>query len=135
MNKIILAIILAGFGAQCTKLIIYWFKHKHLSWHDLFVTGGMPSSHAAFVTSLATIIYLEEGNSTVFAVALIIALIVLRDAYGIRRTVGKEGEAIKRLFKLHNIQSKEHYALGHKPSEVLVGILIGLAVAAAVYLF
>lgn len=133
MNKIILAILLAGFGAQLIKLIIYWFKHKRLSFHDLFLTGGMPSSHAAFVTSLAASIYLEEGTSTAFAIALILALVVLRDAYGVRRTVGKEGEAIKKLFKLHNISSKDHYALGHKPIEVVVGSLIGILTAAAVY--
>src|SRR3989344_506297 len=134
MNKIILAVLLAGFGAQVIKLIIYWFKHKRLSFNDLFVTGGMPSSHAAFVTSLAMIIYLEEGNSTAFAIALILAFIVLRDAYGVRRTVGKEGEAIKKLFKMHKIQSKEHYALGHTPLEVIVGALIGIGIAVLVYL-
>lgn len=135
MNKILFTVILAGFGSQLVKLIIYWFKHKTLSLHDLFVTGGMPSSHAAFVTSLAAIIYLEEGNSTAFAIALILAFIVLRDAYGVRRTVGKEGEAIKKLFKMHHIKSKEYYAIGHTPLEVIVGSLMGMGIAVLVYLW
>ena len=101
MNKIILAVLLAGFGAQVIKLIIYWFKHKRLSVHDLFLTGGMPSSHAAFVTSLAASIYLQEGNSTAFAIALILAFIVLRDAYGVRRTVGEEDRKSTRLNSSH----------------------------------
>ena len=129
MNKIILAVLLAGFGAQVIKLIIYWFKHKRLSVHDLFLTGGMPSSHAAFVTSLAASIYLQEGNSTAFAIALILAFIVLRDAYGVRRTVGKEGQAIKKLFAIHHLQSKDYYALGHTPLEVVIGALIGIITA------
>jgi uncharacterized protein len=133
MNKIILAVLLAGFGAQLTKLIIYWFKHKTLSFQDLFVTGGMPSSHAAFVTALATIIYLEESNSTSFAIALILAFIVLRDAYGVRRTVGKEGQALKKLFKVHKLKSKEHYAMGHTPIQVAVGALIGIVIAGLIY--
>ncbi len=135
MNKIIFTILLAGFGAQLVKLINLWFKHKTLSWHDLVVTGGMPSSHSAFVVALATIIYLEEGASSIFAVSLVLALIVLRDAFGVRRTVGMEGKAIQKLFKMHHLKSKFHYSLGHSPKEVLVGSLIGLVVAVAVHFF
>ena len=133
MNKIILAVILSGFGAQVVKLIILWFKHKTLDWHDLVVTGGMPSSHSAFVVSLATIIYLLEGVSTAFAVSLVFAFVVIRDAFGVRRSVGKEGKAIEKLLKLHKIKSKFHYAMGHTPLQVFVGSIIGFVVAILVY--
>jgi len=134
MNKVILAVILAGFGAQLFKLIIFWFKHKTLSWHDLFVTGGMPSSHSAFVVSLATMLYLQEGTTSSFAISLVLALIVLRDAYGVRRTVGVEGKAIEKLLKLHKIKSKYHFALGHTPWQVVVGALFGFLVSLFVYM-
>ena len=133
MNKVILAVILAGFGAQLVKLIINWFKHKRLSVHDLFVTGGMPSSHSAFVVSLVTIIYLVEGISTSFAISLVLTLIVLRDAYGVRLSVGKEGKAIAKLFKMHKMKSRFHYAMGHTPKQVLVGSIIGFVVSLLVY--
>lgn len=133
MNKIIIAILLAGFGAQLVKLIIYWFKNKKLSWHDLVVTGGMPSSHSAFVVALAVIIYLVEGASAVFAVSLVFAFVVIRDAFGVRRSVGKEGKAIEKLLKLHKIKSKFHYAMGHTPLQVFVGSIIGFVVAILVY--
>lgn len=133
MNKILLAVLLAGFGAQLTKLIIYWFKHKSLSWHDIFVTGGMPSSHSAFVISLATIIYLVEGTSTAFAISLVFAFVVIRDAFGVRRSVGMEGKAIEKLFKLHHLKSKFHYSLGHTPLQVSVGAIIGFIVAVGVF--
>ncbi len=133
MNKVILAVVLAGFGAQLVKLFIYWFRHKSLTWHDLVVTGGMPSSHSAFVVSLTTIIYLEEGLSTAFAISLVFALIVVRDAFGVRRSVGREGQAIQRLLKLHHIGSKFHYAIGHTPLQVLVGSVIGFVVALIVH--
>ena len=133
MNKIIMAVVLAGFGAQLVKLILYWFKHKSLSLHDIFVTGGMPSSHSAFVVSLATIIYLVEGTSSSFAIALVFAMVVLRDAYGVRRSVGKEGKQIEKLLKLHKIKSKFYYAMGHSPKQVLVGSLIGFLVSIFVY--
>ena len=99
MNKIILAIILAGFGVQVIKLIGLWFKHKTLTFHDLIVTGGMPRSHAAFVVSLVTIVFLVEGLSSVFAISLVLALIVLRDAFGVRRTAGEEGLMINKIVK------------------------------------
>lgn len=133
MNKVIFTILLAGFGAQLVKLINLWFKHKTLTWHDLVVTGGMPSSHSAFVVALTTIIYLEEGVTTTFAISLVLALIVIRDAFGVRRSVGMEGKAIQKLFRMHHLKSKFHYSLGHSPKEVVVGSLIGFVVAVAVH--
>ena len=125
MNKILLAVLLAGFGTQLMKLIIFWFKHKSLSWHDIFVTGGMPSSHSAFVVSLATIIYLVEGTSTAFAISLVFAFVVLRDAFGVRRSVG--------MFKLNHLRSKVHYSMGHTPLQVVVGGFLGLVVSVGVF--
>ena len=133
MNKVVMAIILAGFGTQLIKLVLIWFKHKSLNWHDLIVTGGMPSSHSAFVVSLATTIYLVEGASTAFAISLVFAFIVIRDAFGVRRSVGKEGQAIQKLLKLHKIKSKFHYAMGHTPKQVLVGSILGFVISLGVY--
>jgi acid phosphatase family membrane protein YuiD len=133
MNKIIIALLFAGFGTQLIKIIIFWFRHKKLTLHDLVVTGGMPSSHSAFVISLVTIIYLVEGTSTAFAISLVLALIVVRDAFGIRRTVGAESRQIEKLLKLHKIKSKVHYSLGHTPLQVLVGGLIGFVISLLVF--
>lgn len=135
MNRVILTILLAGFGAQLVKLIVLWFRHKTLTWHDLIVTGGMPSSHSAFVVALATGVYLEEGTTSAFAISLVLALIVLRDAFGVRRSVGMEGKAIQKLFQMHHLRSRFHYSLGHTPLQVVVGALIGLLVALLVYAF
>ena len=133
MNKIALAVLVGGFGAQLLKLLIFFFRHKSLSWHDLVVTGGMPSSHSAFVVSLASIIYLEEGLSTAFVISLVLALIVLRDAFGVRRTVGMEGKQIEKLLKLHKLKSKFHYSMGHTPLQVVVGAALGLSSSLAVF--
>ena len=134
MNKILLAVLFAGFGAQLVKLIALWFKHKSLSFHDLFVTGGMPSSHSAFVVSLTTIIYLVEGPSTAFAISLVLAMIVLRDAYGVRRTVGEEGLLLQQVVKKLKIKKKTHFAMGHTPLQVIAGSIIGFVVAWIVFL-
>ncbi len=135
MNKILLTVLLAGFGAQLVKLIVLWFRHKTLTWHDLIVTGGMPSSHSAFVVALASIIYLQEGTTSAFAISLVLALIVIRDAFGVRRSVGMEGKAIEKLFRMHKIRSRFHYSLGHTPVQVGVGALVGLVIALLVYFF
>lgn len=135
MNKIILTLLFAGFGAQLIKLIVFWFKHKKLTFHDLVVTGGMPSSHAAFVVSLTTIIYLVEGASTAFAVSLVLAFIILRDSFGVRRSVGEEGHVLDQILKKLKIKTKIYYSLGHTPLQVLVGSLIGFSVAVLVFYF
>ncbi|PIN87845.1 hypothetical protein COV12_01685 [Candidatus Woesearchaeota archaeon CG10_big_fil_rev_8_21_14_0_10_32_24] len=134
MNKILLAVLFAGFGAQLVKLIALWFKHKSLAWRDLFVTGGMPSSHSAFVVSLATIIYLVEGTSTTFAIALVFAMVILRDAYGVRRTVGEEGLLLQQVIKKLKMKKDTHFAMGHTPLQVIAGSIIGFIVAGIVFL-
>jgi len=133
MDKVLLAVILAGFGTQLIKLIIYFFKNKSLKFKDIFVTGGMPSSHSAFVVSLATIIYLVEGASTAFAISLILAMIVLRDAYGVRRAVGEEGVIINKILKKVKMKTDTHFAMGHTPMQVIVGSLVGFAVSLLVF--
>jgi uncharacterized protein len=133
MNKVVLAVLLAGFGSQLIKLIVYWFDHKSLSLRDLIVTGGMPSSHAAFVISLATIIFLEDGVGTAFAIALVIAFIVVRDSFGVRRSVGEEGLLLTEMAKKLKMKKKPHFALGHTPLQVFVGSVLGFVVSLVVH--
>lgn len=132
MNTILVTVVLAGVVAQLLKVIQYTLRHRSFNWHDLVVTGGMPSSHAAFVTSLAVGIYLQEGVSTAFVVGLVLAFIVLRDAFGVRRSVGEEGMMINQILRKLKIKTETHFSMGHTPAQVAVGILIGLVVAWAV---
>lgn len=133
MNKILIAVILAGFGAQLIKLISLWFKHKTLHWKDILVTGGMPSSHSAFVVSLATIIYLMEGVSTAFVISLVLAFIIVRDAFGVRRTVGEEGMIIHKMMQKLKLHKQTHFSMGHTPLQVTVGSILGVLVALGVF--
>tara|TARA_Y100000310_G_C20268557_1_gene616917 strand:- start:122 stop:529 length:408 start_codon:yes stop_codon:yes gene_type:complete len=134
MNKVILTLLLAGFGTQLIKMISLWIKHQKFNWHDLIVTGGMPSSHSAFVVSLATIIYLVEGATSTFAVSLVFAFVVIRDAFGVRRTVGDEGHILVQVMKKLKIKTKSHFSVGHTPLQVFVGSIVGFIVAVLVYL-
>ncbi|MBI2665953.1 divergent PAP2 family protein, partial [Candidatus Woesearchaeota archaeon] len=99
------------------------------------VTGGMPSSHSAFVVSLATIVYLTEGVSTAFAISLVLALIVLRDAFGVRRTVGEEGVLLTQVIHKLRIKKQTHFSMGHTPAQVIVGSVLGFLSSLLVYYF
>ena len=131
--KIIIGLSLAALFPQIIKIITESIKSKQFRLSYFFLDGGMPSSHSAFVVALATIIYLQEGVSTAFAISLVLALIIIRDAFGVRRTVGKEGQAIQKLLKLHKIKSKFHFAMGHSPLQVLVGSALGFVIALLAY--
>jgi|TARA_Y100000310_G_scaffold187486_2_gene187525 hypothetical protein len=135
MNNIFLSILLAGVASQLTKILIFKLKYKQkFHYKDLIVTGGMPSAHSALVGSLTTIIWLNEGFSTLFFAVLTFSLIVLRDAIGVRRSVGEEGKVIEKIIKYEKIKiSKFHYALGHTPKQVAVGLIIGIASALVSY--
>lgn len=108
-------------------------------------SGGMPSSHAAFVSTLTTLIGLKHGfNSDLFAVAAVFSLIIIYDAGGVRRAVGKQANVINHL--LHHLdlsklnQEKEilkkdlRELVGHTPVEVFAGILLGVTIAFIYYL-
>ena len=121
-------------ASQTIKLLIEMARGQ-LSWPSLLSYGGMPSSHAALVTSLATVMAYYQGlDSAAFAVALILAVLVTRDASGIRWHLGHQGRTINQLIK--ELPDDREYQFpvltekfGHKNTEVLVGILIGLVLS------
>jgi uncharacterized protein len=134
MIKIILSVLLAPIIIQIIKTILNTFKTKKLNLRDLYNTGGMPSSHSALVTALATGIFFYEGWSTSFIISLVFAGIVIRDALGVRLTVGREGEEIKKLLKKHHLKSKYEFAKGHTPFQATVGGILGILIAVLIYL-
>jgi hypothetical protein len=97
----------------------------------------MPSSHAAVVTSMTASVAFSEGlGSNLFAVSLLVALVVMRDAMGVRRAVGLQARGLNILGKyLAERQDYEHHHLkeirGHAPLEVVVGALLGVFISAA----
>ncbi len=99
---------------------------KSGNWHEhLFRSGGMPSSHSAFVTSLLIIVGYKLGPESVeFAIAFVFACITWYDAMNSRRAIGEQARILNRL------QKWEHFTerLGHTSAQVLVGILFGAAV-------
>jgi len=120
---------------QLLKFLIESLKHKKVMWGRLFNgNGGMPSSHTSFSVSVTMTIGLNEGfTSPIFAVALVFSLITMHDAMGLRFESGKQAEAINLLLD-EVFEAEEGFKhlkeqLGHKPLEVLMGLILGIVSA------
>ena len=94
-NKILVVGVVSWFLAQVFKCISNLILTKKFSFERLFGDGGMPSGHSATVVSVATATGLYEGfNSPVFAVAAIVAIVVMHDAMNVRYQAGKQAELL-----------------------------------------
>lgn len=119
---------------QTYKVIHDLIKTKKFNFKRIMGAGGMPSSHSATVVVLATMIGKYEGvDTSIFAVALIFAFIVMYDAAGVRRAAGKQATLLNKIVQtpgLSTLQVHEKLVevLGHSPIQVLVGALIGFIV-------
>lgn len=121
--------------AQALKILINYIRFRKLDFGILVRTGGMPSSHSAMVTSLVTAIGIIEGwQSTVFALALCFALIVMYDASGVRRSVGIQATILNQMIvELNNDNPELQFKrikefIGHTPFEVLAGAALGVLI-------
>ena len=122
------------FFIQLFKLIWDLIKTKKFNFKRILGAGGMPSSHSAVATSLATLIGCNEGfESPIFAVSAIFACVVMYDAAGVRRAAGKQAKLLNKIVEnpgLSNVEVTERLVevLGHTPFQVLVGAIIGIIV-------
>ncbi len=131
-NKCIYVPFLLWFCIQAFKVIWDLVKTKQFNFKRIMGAGGMPSSHSAVVTSLATVIGKSCGFGTeIFALSVIFAAVVMYDAAGVRRAAGKQARLLNKIVNtpgLTNVQVKEKLTevLGHSPKEVFVGAIIGI---------
>lgn len=130
--------IIAGLSAQMIKMFLKNNKLKP-SLKNLSAYSGMPSGHSATVSSLASIVALTEGiASPDFAISFIMAVLIIRDAIGIRRYLGEHGRVLNILVKdldEDQMLDKDYPTLlekiGHTPAQVIAGISLGIAVSLA----
>lgn len=132
------------FICQIIKFTIESIRDKKMNFGRLFNgTGGMPSSHTSFSSSVTMLIGYNIGfDSPIFAVAFVFMLITAYDAMGLRFESGKQAEAINLLYdelgkirKPRYVFKKLKERLGHKPLEVLVGLLLGTAISLCFHIF
>ena len=135
LSVYLVAIAAAWIVAQGAKYIVRAVREKSLRHvRQLYLSGSMPSAHSASVVALLVVVAAFDGiNSAVFAVAALLAAIVMYDAVMVRRSSGEQGVALKEL--LLEQKSKvvaPRVAKGHTPLEVAIGALVGLIVALVV---
>jgi acid phosphatase family membrane protein YuiD len=134
-NKIFVTTVAAWLIAQTIKVTIGVIRQRRFDFRWFVGTGGMPSSHAAGATCLATSIGFEYGFSSVsFALAASFAIVVMFDAQGVRHATGKQARILNKILediywqgKIQENRLRE--LVGHTPVEVIVGFLLGVIIA------
>ena len=142
-NPLINVAVLSWLAAQLLKTLLDTCKHKSFDRHRLAGAGGMPSSHSAVTCSvLLTSYYLYGFNHPVFALAFVLALIVMYDATGVRWAAGLHARAINHIVEyleqsddettrqaLHDLIPRLNESLGHRVREVICGAALGFVIA------
>ena len=134
-NYALICSMLGWLIASVTKIIIGLIREKRLDFRRIYGSGGMPSSHSATVSSLAVAVAKTNGlRSTSFAIAFMLAFIVMYDASGVRRAAGEQARILNQL--VNNLSEHRPVYLkknlkeliGHTPLEVVVGALLGVLI-------
>ena len=133
--------IITGLLAQILKFTIKSIRRKKISWHLWEGYGGIPSVHTTLVISLITVIALSESiTSSAFSVAIVFAVLTIRDALGLRKFLGDHGKILNMLIsdmpeKYKSNSYPEHLRenLGHSMVEVIAGAGFGVIVSTLLY--
>ena len=140
-NQVLVSAVAGWIVAQVLKTMLDFALNRTINWERMVGSGGMPSSHSATVCGLTTAAALHYGVSSFeFAVCFVLSMVVMYDAMGVRRAAGEQAEAINELReKISEDQVEEdpfpewgkplREALGHKPTEVISGAILGIAVS------
>jgi len=137
MNKALVIPTGAWIISQVLKVLVVLAREKRLELRFLVGSGGMPSSHTALVCSLATVVGMTQGfGSVVFAVVAILAMVVMYDAAGVRRAVGRQSTILNRIVKellekrpRDEVERHLREFIGHTPFQVIAGAVLGIFVA------
>ena len=136
-NTVFMSAATGWLTAQVLKTIIYGILNKTFNPERMVGSGGMPSSHSATVTALATASGIQYGlGSFEFAVSAIVAIIVMYDARGVRLETGKQAQVLNEVMEILQLMGKEmsyedklKEFVGHTPVQVVVGALLGIVIA------
>ena len=141
-NRVLLAAVAGWMTAQVLKTLLVLIMEHELRWERLMGSGGMPSSHSATVCALATAAGIEcGGGSYEFALAGILAVIVMYDAMGVRRETGIQARVLNEMMEIlttmgrkMSVEEKLKEFVGHTPIQVLMGALLGILIGVLMYL-
>ncbi len=132
-NRVLWIALAAWLAAQVLKTLRALILTHKLDLSYIVSSGGMPSSHTALVTGLATAIARQDGlSSTSFALAAVFAGVVMYDAAGVRLAVSKQARILNLMlddfFHERGInENRLHELIGHTPVQVFAGAILGIA--------
>ncbi|KAK9824280.1 hypothetical protein WJX72_009145 [[Myrmecia] bisecta] len=132
-NGPFIAAFIAFVIAQCLKVFTFWYAERRWDFSRLIGSGGMPSSHTALVVSLTTAIGVLQGTSSdVFAIGLILSLVVMYDASGVRLHAGRQASVLNMIITElppdHPVSDTRPLrdTIGHTPLQVAIGAMLGM---------
>ena len=141
-NPYLWAAVISWAAAQIIKTLLNWGMERRLDFKRLWGDGGMPSAHCATVCSLAMMAALADGcGSFAFAVGVVLALIVCRDAMSVRLETGKQAMLLDEITALLEDIAAEDLPeiklkklVGHTPLQVLAGGCLGVVTSVILWL-
>ncbi|MFH1438986.1 MAG: divergent PAP2 family protein [Candidatus Woesearchaeota archaeon] len=139
-DKVFISLIATLILSEIIKNSISLYKNKKFIFSKLYEGGGMPSTHSSLVTSLTASILLNNGFSLLFIVVSVFSIIVIRDSFGVRKYVGEHAKILNNMLKDQKLSKsiksnkKLQENIGHKPIEVIAGIILGIIVSIIVWL-
>lgn len=138
-NKVLIITALVWAIAQGVKVVLGVIREKRFNFKWFIGTGGMPSSHAAGATALATTTGLQAGlDSIVFALAVVFALVTMFDAQGVRRSAGQQAALLNQIMDEMYWKGKIGTGrlmelIGHTPLQVIIGSIFGFCLSYFLY--
>jgi len=139
MYKIVLIPFVIVILGQILKAIIKIKKGQNFNRGILISYGGMPSTHTAFSLSVLILVFVYEGFSASFAIAVVFTILMIRDALGIRIYMENHSKAINRLLKnlpqnyTKGLKAQEEH-IGHTVPEILGGAIFSIILTILLYL-
>ena len=139
-NSIFVSAALGWLIAQVLKTLIHFIINKKFLMERMVGSGGMPSSHSSTVCAMAAAAGMEYGGGSFeFAVTVMLAIIVMYDAMGVRRETGKQGRGLNEMLEIFlnmgneiSPEAKLKELVGHTPLQVLMGAILGIIIAVAI---
>jgi uncharacterized protein len=136
-NRILLVSLTAWAIAQILKVVVVFVQERRIAWNFFVTSGGMPSSHTATVCALATSVAMTAGMGSIyFSISVVLAIIVMYDAAGVRQSVGQQSALLNRIvreisFKASRseLQKDLREFVGHTPFQVFIGAALGIFIA------
>lgn len=136
-NQIFVSAALGWLVAQVLKTLIHLILTRQFVVERMVGSGGMPSCHSATVCGLATAAGIKYGGGSFeFAICVMLAIIVMYDAMGVRRETGKQGQVLNEMMEIFTNMGKEispqarlKELVGHTPLQVLMGAVLGIIIA------